>query len=286
MNRSSCPASRVMYLVAAVAVAVLLGLPIDAQIATPSTEYTGTDRLEEWTGKTILVFSPHPDDDMFTSAGTMATLAANGNRVVVVVFTKGNAGSRDPSMNAERLGEIRRKEEIRALGILGIAAENLVWMGYDDGMLEYADKKLLTRTAAAEIRRYKPDAVFAPDPGAPYVQYHKSDHRAVAVVAADAIRAARWRLYFPELEEQGLDAWNVPLQFLYYSAQPNYTVDTTAVAETAARALAANVSQFGARVDKYVPDVSAEETDALVERLLERSAAPDGRNVEKFRREE
>ena len=264
----------------------LLGLPLSAQVATAAPEYTGSDRLEEWRDKTVLVFSPHPDDDMFTSAGTMALLTARGNRVIVVVYTAGNAGSRDPEMTGERLAEIRRGEEIRALGILGIPSENMVWMGYDDGMLEYVDARELTRAAATQIRRFKPDAVLAPDPGAPHDQYHKSDHRAAASISSDAIRAARWRLYFPELEAQGLEAWDVPVRFFFYSAQPNYTVDTTAVAEQAARALVANISQFGARVDRYDADIPDEERAQLVERLLARTATGDGRHVERFRRAE
>jgi LmbE family N-acetylglucosaminyl deacetylase len=256
-----------------------------AQIASPSPEYTGPDRIEEWTKKTVLVFSPHPDDDMFTCAGTLARLADNGNEIHVVVYSSGNAGSRDPEMTGERLAKIRRAEEEHALEILGIPSANLTWMGFDDGMLEYVDARELTRAAAAEIRRVRPDVVFAPDPGAPYEQYHKSDHRAAAFITADAIRAARWRLYFPELEREGLKAWSVPLRFFYYSANPNYSVDTTAVIERALSALAANVSQFGRQVDAYDGEQTPEERATLVERLKLRTATDDGRHEERFRRE-
>jgi len=256
-----------------------------AQIASPSPEYSGPDRIEEWTEKTVLVFSPHPDDDMFTCAGTLALLADNGNEIHVVVYSSGNAGSRDPKMTGERLARIRRAEEERALEILGIPSANLTWMGFDDGMLEYVDARELTRTVAAEIRRLRPNVVFAPDPGALYEQYHKSDHRAAAFITADAIRAARWRLYFPELEEQGLKAWNVPLRFFYYSVNPNYSVDTTAVIDRALSALAANVSQFGRQVDVYDGEQTPDERATLMERLKERTATDDGRHVERFRRE-
>ena len=42
-----------------------------------------SERLEDYTNKTILVFTPHPDDDTFAVGGTMALLAKNKNRVVV-----------------------------------------------------------------------------------------------------------------------------------------------------------------------------------------------------------
>ena len=271
-------------------VAALLGgfasAPATAQVSRPEPLYEGADRVEEWSGKRILVVTPHPDDETFTSGGTLAILAANRNDIRVVIYTTDNAGSRDPDMTSERLKAIRRAEEEEACRILGIPKENLVWLGHDDGMLEYVDPRELTRQVAREIRRFKPDALFSVDPGSPYEQYHKSDHRAGAVITVDAIRAARWRLYFPELEAEGFEAWNVPLVFFYYSASPNYTVDITDVAEKKARASAAHISQFGSLVDHYDPAIVDERKKEVAARLLERAEREDGRVVERFRRSE
>ncbi len=198
-----------------------------AHIAVAEEPYLGEDRIEEWRGRSILVVTPHPDDETFTSGGTLARLVAAGNTVHVLVYTSDNAGSRDPSMTRERLAAIRRAEEERACGLLGIPIENIRWLGHDDGMLEYVDRRQLTLEVAREIRRVRPDALFSVDPGAPFEQYHKSDHRSGAMITVDAIRAARWRLYFPELEAEGFAAFDVPVVFFYYSAQPNYTVDIT-----------------------------------------------------------
>jgi LmbE family N-acetylglucosaminyl deacetylase len=152
-------------------------------------------------------------------------------------------------------------------------------------MLEYVDPRALTQRVAAEIRRFRPDAVFSVDPGAPYEQYHKSDHRAAATITVDAIRAARWRLYFPELERAGLDAWSVPLVFFYYSAQPNYSVDITAVAELKATAAAAHTSQFDPLVERYDPTVITEaHLTKLAAGMLERATREAGRVIERFRR--
>ena len=41
--------------------------------------YGEEPRLETLQGKTILVFTPHPDDDTFCCAGTLALLARRGN---------------------------------------------------------------------------------------------------------------------------------------------------------------------------------------------------------------
>lgn len=258
-----------------------------AQVAQAEPEYTGDDRIEDWTGKRILVLTPHPDDETFTSGGTLAMLAENGNQISIVVYTSDNAGSRDPTMTHQRLAAIRKAEEENACRILGLDPKRITWLGHDDGMLEYVDRRELTLQVAREIRRVRPDAVFSVDPGAPYEQYHKSDHRSAAFITADAIRAARWRLYFPELEAAGFAAWNVPVVFFYYSAQPNYTVDISAYAEKKSRAAAAHTSQFPPLVDRYDPAVITEKHLAdLAKGLLARGTRLDGRPVETFRRSE
>ena len=37
-------------------------------------------QIHEWKDKTILVFTPHPDDETFTSAGTLKMLADQADR--------------------------------------------------------------------------------------------------------------------------------------------------------------------------------------------------------------
>ncbi len=259
------------------------------QVALAEPPYDGPDRIEDWRGRTILVVTPHPDDETFTSGGTLARLARNGNAIHILIYTTDNAGSNDPHMTKERLAAIRRQEEEDACEILGIPKENIIWMGYDDGMLEYVDRRELTKRVARVIRRFRPDALFTIDPGAPYQQWHKSDHRTGAYLTVDAMRAAGWRLYFPELEEEGFLPWSVPVAFLYYSAQPNYVVDIEDVAELKARAAAAHTSQFGEMIENYDPaDLERRRADLARQilgegRLVQRE---NGRAVERFRRSE
>ena len=76
------------------------------------------DRIENWTNKTIMVVSPHPDDDTFSCAGTLALLVKNGNKVIIVIYTNGDKGSRDREMTSERMARIRRAEEEAACAVL------------------------------------------------------------------------------------------------------------------------------------------------------------------------
>ena len=202
-----------VFIAATLAILFVAASMAQAQVAQAEPEYTGDDRIEKWKGKTVLAVTPHPDDETFTSGGLLSMLVANGNNVQILIYTTDNAGSNDPAMTKEKLAEIRRREEEDSCAILGIPKDHITWLGHDDGMLEYVDRRELTKQVAREIRRHRPDAVLSIDPGAPYEQWHKSDHRSGAVITADAMRAAAWRLYFPELEREGFKHHNVPRGF-------------------------------------------------------------------------
>jgi LmbE family N-acetylglucosaminyl deacetylase len=271
---------------AAAAGALAGSIQVQAQVAVAEPEYTGDDRIEKWQGKTILVVTPHPDDETFSAGGLLAMLAAAGNNVQILIYTSDNAGSNDPRMTRQRLAQIRRQEEEDACEILGIPKDHITWLGHDDGMLEYVDRRELTKQVAREIRRHRPDAILSVDPGAPYEQWHKSDHRSGAIITVDAMRAAAWRLYFPELEQEGFKQHHVPVAFFYYSAQPNYTVDITDVAEKKAHAAAAHTSQFGTMVTHYDDTNLAQKRASLAKTLMasELVTRKNGRIVEQFRR--
>jgi LmbE family N-acetylglucosaminyl deacetylase len=84
-------------------------------------------------------------------------------------------------------------------------------MGYDDGMLEYASQPKLVEEATAIIRKIRPDVLLSVDPGEWYERWHKTDHRMAAFNTIDAVRAAQFHLYFPNLVlERGLEPFHVP----------------------------------------------------------------------------
>ena len=47
-------------------------------------------RSDLMTGQRVIVFSPHPDDDVISMGGMLDTLAANGNEVIVAYMTNGS----------------------------------------------------------------------------------------------------------------------------------------------------------------------------------------------------
>ncbi|MCC6367205.1 MAG: PIG-L family deacetylase [Bryobacterales bacterium] len=253
----------------------------------PAQEYRGP-RIEEMRGKTIMLFTPHPDDDTFCCAGTLSMLARNGNNIYIAIYTNDDKGSYDPDMTSERLARIRKAEEEESCRIVGIPKENILWMGYHDGMLEYANPRGLVEQTTALIRKYRPDVVVSIDPGSETVRWHKTDHRMAAVNTLDAVRAAEWHLYFPNQRlQQGLEPYSVPLYLFYYVTEKdaNYWVNIDSVIGKKLDAAAAHVSQWEPSVHKYRPDWEPETLrklkDSLRERLRKRSK--DGHAVESFR---
>ena len=81
--------------------------------------------------RTIVAFHAHPDDEALLTAGTMARLAAQGHRVVLVLATDGRAGlAADALHRSEGLGARRLLETQRSAQVLGVA--RVKWLGYAD----------------------------------------------------------------------------------------------------------------------------------------------------------
>jgi LmbE family N-acetylglucosaminyl deacetylase len=243
-------------------------------------------RLEEVQNKTILVFTPHPDDDVFGAGGTIALLNRNHNKVFIVVYTNDDKGSYDPDMNSQRLAQIRRSEQEVSEGTLGTPKENIFWMGYDDGMLEYAAQPKLTEEATAIIRRIRPDILLSVDPGEWFERWHKSDHRMAAFNTIDAVRAAEFWLYFPNQKlQQGLQPYKVPEMYFFYPSpqEANYFVDIDSVVDLKVDAAMKQVSQFEPAVTKYRPDWDPKDLAKAKEELRGEQPRKDGHFVEAFR---
>jgi LmbE family N-acetylglucosaminyl deacetylase len=243
-------------------------------------------QLEKLERNTILLFTPHPDDDTFCCAGTLALLAKRQNNIHIVIYTNDDKGSADLEMTSERLARIRKAEEEEACRIVGIPKSNIHWLQYHDGMLEYANPRDLVEVATKIIRTHRPDVVLSIDPGADTVRWHKTDHRMAANNTADAIRAAEWHLYFPNQRlHDGLEPWKVPVEAFFYVTphDANYWVNIDEVVDVKLAAAAAHVSQFEPSISKYRPDWDPKELDRLKQGLRTRATKKDGHYVEAFR---
>jgi LmbE family N-acetylglucosaminyl deacetylase len=242
--------------------------------------------VEKWTGKTIMLIGAHADDDAL-SHGTLAMLEAHANQIYIVTLTTGNVGTQDANLSRTQLAQIRRQEELAAMGELGIPAEHYINLGYDDGLLEFEDRKAVVENLVRWIRKLRPDVLFAWDPGKNYQRWHKSDHRAASYLAADAARAAMWRLLFEgQITQEGLKEHMIP-EYLFYNdydhEDENTWVDITKFVEKKINAGAKYVSQYGPGWKNYKPNLSEAELKQMRDGVRSRIRIKDGKPVEGFR---
>jgi len=104
--------------------------------------------------RSILVLAAHPDDEIIM-AGTMAKMAAEGTRVVVVQMTDGCEGYPDVEMK-QTIVEMRQREAEAANRVLGVAHRYM--LGHPD--MGLVNDKATLQEVIAIIRRERPDAAF------------------------------------------------------------------------------------------------------------------------------
>ena len=194
--------------------------------------------------RAMFIFA-HPDDIEFGSAGTAAKWAKNGSDVLYVVLTDGNIGSREEGMTAEKLAEIRRREQTEAAEVAGA---RVIYMGEPDGRLQptLALRKKLVRL----IRQQKPNVVVCGDPQFFYsdTYINHPDHRNAGQVALEAVfPSADSPLLFPELnDEEGVDLWKVNYVYVSFGRRDaNLYIDISETIDTKIEALRKHVSQLG-----------------------------------------
>lgn len=247
------------------------------------------EAVENWKGKTILLIGAHPDDD-HQSHGTLAMLNQNGNEIYIVTMSTGNVGTKDPKLGKDDLAKIRRIEQLDAMKQIGLSEDRYINLGYDDGRLEFANKEEAIGKLVYYIRKLKPDVLMAFDPGYNYQVWHKSDHRAAAYLAADAVRAAEWPLmYEGHIIQDKLEAHVIP-EFLFYGgnvADKNTVVNITDFVEQRVNAGSKYVSQWTSGWNNYlghdIENYPAEEKEQLFNNIRKRIKVLDGKSVERFR---
>lgn len=144
---------------------------------------------------TILGVWAHPDDESYCSGGLMAHATFKGDRVVVAMATKGEAGTDDPERwPPDRLAEVREQELLAALDAVGVI--ELVWLGYTDGECQWAPFEEAVGKLQAIFEAVQPDSVltFPPDGFTGHL-----DHQAVSTWTTEAFqRSAKpgARLYY------------------------------------------------------------------------------------------
>ena len=178
-------------------------------------------------GERILILAPHPDDEAIGCAGLIQHALAQGARVRVGYLTNGDHNEiafivfkKDLILRRGefiKMGHIRRGEAIKAMQLLGIPEDDLIFGGYPDfgtfamfsqyWQSKYPYKSLLTRISSVpykdspifgkqyfpenvltDLKRlllsYKPDKIFVSHPADVNVD-HKAFYLFLQVALAD-----------------------------------------------------------------------------------------------------
>ena len=179
----------------------------------------------------ILVFAAHPDDAELGCGGTIASHVAQGSKVGIVDFTKGEMGTRGTP-------EIRIEEAEESAGILGVhARENL---GFED--VYFQNDKDHQLEVARIIRKYQPKIILA---NAVYDRH--PDHGKAADVVKGGWFLAGLSKVETHLDGQKQAPWRPEVVYHYIqsvSINPDFVVDITAHWDTKIKAIMAFKSQF------------------------------------------
>lgn len=179
-----------------------------------------------------MVFGAHPDDAELTCGGSIAKLADEGKKVVIVDCTRGEMGTRGTP-------EIRMKEAAKASEIIGASAR--VNLDMKDGFIKIDDNHL--EKVVHVIRKYRPKMIITH----PSFERHP-DHENVNRLLRDALFKIGLKKYptFENGKEQ--DVLRIRNVFMFmnsyqFERTPDLIIDITDYWEKKMEAILAFESQ-------------------------------------------
>jgi bacillithiol biosynthesis deacetylase BshB1 len=180
----------------------------------------------------LVVMAAHPDDAEMSCGGTIASAIAQGKKVGIIDFTRGELGTRGTP-------EIRAAESAAASQILHLSArENL---GFRDGFFKNDEEHQMKLIAA--LRRYQPDIVLANA-----IEDRHPDHGKGAALAVDACFYSGLRMIQTfDFDGKPQNAWRPKALFHYIQdrfIKPDLVVDIAHFWDIKEASIRAYKSQF------------------------------------------
>lgn len=127
-------------------------------------------------GDSVLIISPHPDDETLGCGGAIIRMLSSAVKVAVVILTDGNGGGR-----IKNISRIRKEEFMKARSVLGYSTFDI--LDYPDGQLLAYQEKLGERIRKILFEQ-APKLVLTP-----YVLDYTVDHQIANIVLAQALKS-------------------------------------------------------------------------------------------------
>ena len=169
-------------------------------------------------GQRLMVVMPHPDDECFGCASTMARYSVEGASVSLVTMTRGGAGL----WNGRAPGDLRALTDVRALELRDAAGELgvrfLEIFDYPDGALERVEEVEAVRLRflgdiVRVLRSHRPQVVVTFGPEG---TYGHPDHKVVSRMTVQAL-AGDATAYELEALALGIAPWS-PTKLYFQTA--------------------------------------------------------------------
>lgn len=200
--------------------------------------------LEDVTGGgTCLILAPHPDDESLGCGGLIAAACAASLPPVVAILTDGSASH--PASRRyppARLRQVREAESMRAVAILGLPADRLIFLREADGRAPNHGPAFdsVVRRLQECAHQFACTRVLAPWRYDPHC-----DHQAAArIAAAAALRTGALLVEYP------VWGWTLPDDTRVIDPGAHgWRLDITAHLTAKRSAVAAHASQYGGLID-------------------------------------
>lgn len=203
--------------------------------------------------KILLIFA-HPDDEAFSSSGTMIKAIQKGAEVSLITATLGQAGQTGELKvdSPDELGEIRKKELEAAAKIIGI--QKIHFFNLMDGELYKYKIKTLSRKILPIMEQIQPDIVitFEKRGGSKHPDHIKISYAATHAFREYMPKAKKHvrlyhtvtpRSYFVQYEKLGLANSGFGMPKGVYDSHITTKIDVSNVFDQKMKALECHKSQ-------------------------------------------
>ncbi|WP_062047076.1 bacillithiol biosynthesis deacetylase BshB2 [Bacillus sp. JCM 19034] len=202
----------------------------------------------------LLVIFPHPDDETFGAAGTIAMHARQGTPVTYACLTLGEMGrnlGNPPFATRESLPLIRKKELENAANVIGI--DDLRMLGYRDKTIEFEPEEELQAVVLNLIKELNPSLIITFYPG----HSVHPDHEATAYAVINAVQS------LPIAERPKVHCLAFSNNHLHDIGEADVIVDIKPYAEIKIEALRAHLSQTAWMLEDMEPKWKKGDPEAL-----------------------